>query len=275
MIMISNYIKEQLTATSQSFHTCTQYIELIETAICQNRKRYATSDNRYCYYEQHHILPRSLFPDYESDRNNLVLLTAKEHFIAHKLLTEIWPGQEMAYAFWRMCCCNGTKCEITPEEYEYGRILNSKFPPFKGHTFSAESRQRIGQKSKEFWENGGYVHTKEQDLKMVETRRKNGSYIRSDEMNTKLSEKTKGGIYVNDGKTNKYIRPDELDTYLLQGWIRGKKPLSEEHKRKIGESGKGRSGWNKGLEGTFKGKKHTEESKQKMRDAKRRNRHET
>ena len=50
------------------------------------------------YYERHHILPRSLFPLWEKDERNLVLLTAREHFFCHQLLYKIYPCKEMNYA---------------------------------------------------------------------------------------------------------------------------------------------------------------------------------
>lgn len=42
------------------------------------------------YYEKHHIIPRSLGGD--NKKENLVLLTAKEHFFAHLLLIEFCIG---------------------------------------------------------------------------------------------------------------------------------------------------------------------------------------
>lgn len=268
MVMIIDYIITMLNRDSQDIEALRNYIDIITQALISDRKRYKTSDVRYVYYENHHILPRSLYPDYVDDKLNKVLLTAQEHFTAHKLLTNIFPGQQMSYAYWRMCCCNRDRCIITAEDYEHGRLLNSKYPPFKGKHFTEESKQKIGMKSKEYWANGGYVHTKEQDQKMVATRRKNGTYIRSEESNVKCSNTMKGRIYVNNGFKNKQINPDELDTYINEGWKKGKKPLSEEHKKKIGEASKGRTGWNKGKPGTFLGKKHTEETKRKMSEAK-------
>lgn len=44
------------------------------------------------YYERHHVLPESLFPEYKNLIKhpwNGVLLTAKEHFICHLLLTKM------------------------------------------------------------------------------------------------------------------------------------------------------------------------------------------
>ncbi len=49
------------------------------------------------YYEKHHILPKSMGGD-NSDEN-LVYLTAREHFIAHWLLWRIHKNREMSAAF--------------------------------------------------------------------------------------------------------------------------------------------------------------------------------
>lgn len=54
------------------------------------------------YFEEHHIFPRSLFPQYKKNKHNLVLLTAREHYIAHKLLCKIWPSRAMYAAIWQM-----------------------------------------------------------------------------------------------------------------------------------------------------------------------------
>lgn len=54
------------------------------------------------YYESHHILPRSLFPAWDKEKRNRALLTAKEHYFVHHILIKIYPGSEMANAFYRM-----------------------------------------------------------------------------------------------------------------------------------------------------------------------------
>jgi hypothetical protein len=59
-------------------------------------------------YEKHHILPKSLGGT--NSKDNLVLLTPKEHYICHKLLVEIYRGtnyhNKMYYAMW--CMVNGS-----------------------------------------------------------------------------------------------------------------------------------------------------------------------
>ena len=52
------------------------------------------------YTERHHIIPKSL--DGSNNKNNLVNLTAREHFLCHWLLTKMTPNPKMKPAFWRM-----------------------------------------------------------------------------------------------------------------------------------------------------------------------------
>lgn len=266
---MQSYILEELNVRGHGVKSIRLYVELIELAISQNRKRYRRNSDKYMYYEEHHILPKSLYPDFRLDKNNKVLLTAGEHFTAHKLLTTIFPGQQMAHAFWKMCCCNGDKCIITEDDYALARKVVNEFPPFKGHTFTDATKEILRDKSKRYWENGGYVHTKEQDIKMVTTRRLNGTYVTTPEQNKKRSDSMRGRKFINNGEIQIRVYEDEMTEYLSNGWKKGKLPLSEEHKKKIGEGCKGKPAWNKGKPGTFLGKKHTDESKQKMSETKR------
>ena len=55
------------------------------------------------YVERHHIVPKSLGDD--NSKENLVKLTAREHFIAHRLLVKMVSGSaknKMVHALWRM-----------------------------------------------------------------------------------------------------------------------------------------------------------------------------
>ena len=63
-------------------------------------------DRKLDYVEQHHILPKSLYPAFEFNKDNLISLTPKEHYIAHLLLYRAFPKSYfMLRAFW--CMCNG------------------------------------------------------------------------------------------------------------------------------------------------------------------------
>ena len=48
----------------------------------------------------HHILPKSYFPEFKCDKNNLTNLTYKNHFLAHKLLALTFPHKsKIIFAF--------------------------------------------------------------------------------------------------------------------------------------------------------------------------------
>ena len=57
------------------------------------------------YTEKHHIIPKSLGGN--NSKDNLAVLTAREHFICHLLLPRMTSGNDqikMFHAAWRMCC---------------------------------------------------------------------------------------------------------------------------------------------------------------------------
>lgn len=81
--------------------------------------------NDGCYFEKHHKIPKCL--NGNNDKNNLVLLTAKEHYLSHHLLIKIYPNNnKLVYSFWMMC--NGTlKNRPKPNQrlYQESRLLFS------------------------------------------------------------------------------------------------------------------------------------------------------
>jgi hypothetical protein len=75
------------------------------------------------YKEKHHIIPKCLGGS--NDKENLVELTAREHFLCHRLLVEIYPEEnKLKYALYLMN--NGivryTKKEYTPSSRIYERL---------------------------------------------------------------------------------------------------------------------------------------------------------
>jgi len=107
------------------------------------------------YTEKHHTFPISIF----GKNNRVVVLTAKEHYVAHALLEKIylkrcginnWKTKKMIFAYCNMNAIN---------EYHSGRYANSKLyeyskkrrsiimsgsgNPFYGKTHSEEVRQKI------------------------------------------------------------------------------------------------------------------------------------
>lgn len=107
------------------------YMSIILRAIAEKEQRLFNKRNGV-YYENHHIIPRSLNGSNLS--KNLVLLTGKEHFICHWLLVKIYPKgsieyAKMLYALWRMRACNGKHAGryINSKTYEYYRTEFSKY----------------------------------------------------------------------------------------------------------------------------------------------------
>lgn len=76
------------------------------------------------YYEKHHIIPRSLGGD--NSKDNLVLLTPREHYVAHKLLIRIYPkSSEMKLAIYFMShgkSCAANRHKITSKEFSKARF---------------------------------------------------------------------------------------------------------------------------------------------------------
>jgi len=89
------------------------YNRIIQNAILENRIK-----GKEIYYEIHHIIPKCIGGN--NKKNNLVLLTAKEHFICHKLLCKIYPFNiKLVYAFQAMHVINkGRKYIINAKEYD-------------------------------------------------------------------------------------------------------------------------------------------------------------
>lgn len=99
--------------------------------IIENAKKETENGKRSLgYFEKHHILPKSLGGT--NDKENLVKLTAREHFICHWLLVKIYDkGSDERYkmlcALWRMQCTNKDhKRYINARAYEALRIEFAK-----------------------------------------------------------------------------------------------------------------------------------------------------
>jgi hypothetical protein len=134
------------------------YDNIIENAKFENRTKHNGT-----YYENHHILPKCLSGI--DDEINRVLLTFKEHFVCHKLLTFIYPhDRKIACAYHKMAYSNHKNCHISVREYVYARELISKIPQ------SEETRKKISYAVK--GEKNGFfnkTHSEETKQKMKKT----------------------------------------------------------------------------------------------------------
>ena len=62
------------------------------------------------YYEQHHIVPRCLGGS--DNQSNLVSLTPEEHYVAHQLLTKMYPDEPNLIYAANMMCVNRTNNKL-------------------------------------------------------------------------------------------------------------------------------------------------------------------
>ena len=188
------------------------------------------------YSENHHIKPKSIYPELEHEPTNIIKLAYREHFVAHLLLVKIFKQagdkkneQRMANAVIRM---SRHKKYERISSHEYAKIKSSLKGngPNKGRKFSLEARKHMseGQKGKIPYNKGKC-----------------------------------GLLYaVNNGTITKMIPCAELNTYIDNGWVRGRIKgqyrLSAKTRLKISNANKGkkkpnvskalkgRPTWNKG-----------------------------
>jgi hypothetical protein len=110
----------------------------------------ATNRDVLGYVEKHHIIPKCLGGD--NKKSNIILLTAKEHYICHKLLCEIYPNEsKLKYAFWRMCNVANNKYQERNYKVSakvYSRIKGeiSLITSKRTKNYSVEMRKLIGEK---------------------------------------------------------------------------------------------------------------------------------
>jgi hypothetical protein len=167
------------------------------------------------YYEIHHILPRCLGGSNKAD--NLVSLTAKEHFLCHALLIKITTGEariKMLHALSGMRRKNTLQQRITSRLYECFRKEHAEVKrkemfecnPMNNkehrlaHKKAMETRNNIGM--------SGRKHSEETRAKMKKARSKQ---VITAETKRKLSEHRKKESqdpnYINGCRVGWYITP--------------------------------------------------------------------
>lgn len=165
------------------------------------------------YYETHHIIPKSLGGS--NLKENLVKLTAREHFVCHLLLTKMYDGNaknKMVHAAWAMATLENNsqqRYKITSKIYESLRI---KFANLRSKSLKGKP---------------GRKHSEETKKKLSLAKMGKSKGPMSEESKRKLSESMKGK---NVGK-----KRTEQQKQTMSEVQTGKKrkPHSEETKNKI------------------------------------------
>lgn len=106
--------KEILSTKTKNEVYLNRYLSFVDN--CQRRNDATDLGNIYC--EKHHILPKSDFPEYRSDPDNIVLLTGRQHFLSHWMLAKaVAPSDHRKL-------CQGGKI-ISPAPYQKQTLVKS------------------------------------------------------------------------------------------------------------------------------------------------------
>ena len=218
--------------------TYMNYEKLYENLIA-NRRKLGTPEG---YTEKHHIIPRSFGGT--DDPVNLIALTAREHFMAHRFLARIHPDTGMVHAVFKMACSNKTmgRYKVTNRVYEQLRIAHA-------HRVSTDevSKQKKSLASK------GKKQSPEHIKARTESRKQRGEWL-TDETRKKISESNKGkaGFWKGKPIPQEFVEKRKQTMKERDGWawtderkeaqrtrLKGKPskkpPVTEEYKQQLRE----------------------------------------
>jgi hypothetical protein len=153
------------------------YIKAYENLISTRKIREQITG----YTEKHHIIPKSFGGTNSTE--NMVILTAREHFIAHLLLAKMYPESGMVHAVFKMACVNKTlgNFKVTNRLYEILRINHANRVSSDKNAAKKKSLASKGKKQ-----------SPEHIKARTESRLKNGNPWHSDETIKKAAESNTG-----------------------------------------------------------------------------------
>ena len=163
------------------------------------------------YKERHHIIPRCMGGT--DDKNNLVDLTAREHFIIHKLLCEIYPDNDKLFFAYRMMAVMKNSYDneriylVSSREFERIRLLaNQKIGnALRGRKTGKQSSDIIEKQVRSRQNNAanrGYYHS-------TETKKKIGDALRGKPKSAEHIEKIAKANTNNPKVTGKASTPEK------------------------------------------------------------------
>ncbi len=145
------------------------------------------------YIEKHHIIPKCLGGS--NKKENIVELTAREHFLCHMLLCEIYPKEhKLKYALFLMAI---GKQKIKNKHYKissrvYERLKKEHSQILTGKKHSKKTKQKMSESSK------GIKKSEETKKKMSESRKGHPMY--TNEWREKISQGNIGRKVSDDTK---------------------------------------------------------------------------
>jgi len=231
------------------------------------------------YVESHHILPKSFQLGGEKDKNNLVFLTAKEHFIVHLCATKMFKSifkNKMVFAFQQLRSSN---------PYQKNRYISSRFYEKLKPNFKSFVRLYKGLEIKYLYETqiseishleeSGWSRKMTDERRQLTSERAPRGIIRSEETRAKQSLALKGKPRpaTRGRKLSEAAKTKAAET--RKKWIEENPELYQEYLNQISKRSRemhaqgiiNLSGENNGMFG----KNHSTESKERMSETRKQN----
>lgn len=243
------------------------YEKLILRSLARGYKKPNPSRDGYSYYETHHIVPKCLGGS--DEKSNLVLLTPEEHFIAHLLLTKIYPrNHSLVYAVNMMCVgehrnnkmygwirkkisstiSNDTNRAQKISQSLKGRKISKKtiekiVESRKNYRHSQDTKDKISKSNKGKVKTAehcnkireklsGGKHSIEHHKKVIKTKILNGTLFPSHETKNKIANTLSTYKWYNNGKTN--VRSNQCPAGFVCGRLKfTRKPKYFESEKKL------------------------------------------
>lgn len=194
------------------------YNDLIIKAQSENRKK-----KNGIYYENHHIIPKCLGGS--DNKDNLVLLTAKEHYIAHALLYFIDKNPKLAYAWNLMSVGSKYNKRYNSRLFQIAKIENIKhlkenFSGEKNPYYNKKHTKEIRKKISEAVIKNYKINPKTEDLKLRAIKTFKGK-PKSEKQKLKMSKVAKNRLSLINRITQKTItiKNWERNLYSKVVWI--------------------------------------------------------
>lgn len=207
------------------------YNSIINLAKSQQRNK----DNNI-YFESHHIIPKCMGGTY--GKENLVLLTGREHFICHLLLCKMveYKSQEyfklvnaILYFKGQNIKCNKNRY-ISSYLYEHYRIMSSKFKKenynrekdiARGNKISASMKIVNANRDKSLFKTSEWKEKCSKNGKLAHTETRIYKY----KNNINPPEKIKRivlykNVYIEKNDMTKLIKSNQVPQYEKYGWKR-------------------------------------------------------
>ncbi len=150
------------------------YLDIIENANSEDRKKLNKLNEDYIYYENHHILPKTkgLFAEFKNLKEfpwNGVLLTAREHFIVHLCIWKHYKKLKYTYGEIKMSYAIRALSNLgkyNSKHYEHFKLnLEGDTPWNKGKPWSKEMKERFSKTRNRKLKSGEIIPTKHKDNK--------------------------------------------------------------------------------------------------------------